>query len=123
MPLWLRGNSTLGRSVLVVISEELSGVYSRTVPSINKVSLKGAESRHSQSVALRVELVHPVDPATRVRRRREGRLGQRVLLEAAVGDVGQRKLNCKADQSCDIPHKFSQEVRHYVGHMDMHSEW
>ena len=115
MPLWLCGTSTLCSNELGIISEELLGFYSYTVPSINKVSLKGAESGHGQSVALRVELVHPVDPATRVRRRREGRLVQGVLLEAAVGEVGQRELNCKADQSCDIPHKFSQEGAR-IGH-------
>ena len=65
------------------------------LPSINKFPLKGAESRHSQSVALGVELVHPVDPATRVRRRRQGWRVQGVLFEAAVGEIGQRHLYCK----------------------------
>ena len=116
MPLWLCGTSTLCSNEIGIISEDLLGFYSyATVPSINKVSLKGAESGHGQSVALRVELVHPVDPATRVRRRREGRLVQGVLLEAAVGEVGQRELNCKADQSCDIPHKFCREGAR-IGH-------
>ena len=69
---------------------------SLSLPSINKFPLKGAESRHSQSVALGVELVHPADPATGVRRRRRGRPPvQGVLFEAAVGEMGNRQLYCK----------------------------
>ena len=72
---------------------------SLSLPSINKFPLKGAESRHSQSVALGVELVHPVDPATRVRRRRQGWRVQGVLFEAAVGEIRQRQLYCKERRS------------------------
>ena len=70
---------------------------SLSLPSINKFPLKGAESRHSQSVALSVELVRAVDPATRVRR--QGRIVEGVLFEAAVGEIGQRQLYCKERRS------------------------